>query len=257
MYFHDSTSPNYLGHASFSGQFGEPAPVLPRVTAVNFNTGVVNPENCCATCARLPADAHGRTNLGVGLRGAGTANLRAANGMEWAFTISGHRAGFEYDSLRRARHSLWERVNGVWRNLENLVRDDDTNEDDECARLSATGRIYVMDRPGWPNEVVPSAHRLPGFTHTPAHPVLSALNATELVFRARFAEWVQARNRTEGIPWTHLELPSFANRTKRTHYTWFSVTWLIRNNANQWVVGPRSEIRQGFITREVLEAAPA
>ena len=113
-----------------------------------------------------------------------------------------------------------------------------------------------MDRPGWPNEVVPSAHRMPGFTHTAAHPVLSDPAATQLVFRASFAEWVQARNRAEGIPWTHLELPAFSNGTQRTHYTWHSITWLIRNNANQWVVGPRSDIRQGPITRNVLEAAP-
>lgn len=145
---------------------------------------------------------------------------------------------------------------GVWRNLENVVRDDDTREDDECGRPSRTGRIFVLDRPGWPNEVVPSTHRMPGFTHTAAHPVQSAPTATEVVFRASFVEWVQARNKAEGIPWTRLELPPLPDGSTRPNYTWHSTTWLIRDNANRWVVGPRSEIGQGFIAREVLEAAP-
>lgn len=260
MYIYDGNfaSLNRLGqHSPSAGRLGQAGSSLPRVSAAVFNTGVVHPANCCATCTRLPADVSGRTNLGVGLRGNGTANLRAANGMEWAFTISEHRSGFEYDMLRRARHSLWERVGGVWRNLENLVRDDDTNEDDECARLSRNNQIFVMDRPGWPDEVVPSAHRLPGFTDTAASRVLSDPAATELVFRATFAEWVQARNRAEGISWTPLQLTPFSNGTQRTHYAWHSITWLIRNTANHWVVGPRSEIRQGPIAHNVLLAAPA
>lgn len=252
------TSLNRLGwHGLSYGQFGQGALPLPRVTAADFrNTGTVDAENCCAACTRLPATG-GRTNLGVGLRGNGLVSLRAANGMEWAFTISGHRRGIDYDILRRSRHSLWERVGGVWRNLENVVRDDDTNEDDECLRLSRSNRIYVMDRPGWPNEVVPSQHRMPGFTHTPANPVQSAISATEVVLRTSFAEWVQARSKAEGISWTPLELPSFRNGTRRTHYTWHSIIWLIRNNANRWVVAPRSAIRQGPIARNVMGAAPA
>lgn len=117
MYIYDRrTSASQFGATTLGwpglsdGQFGQPALPLPRVTAARFQTtGTTDAENCCGDCTRLPVTG-GRTNLGVGLRGAGTASLRAANGMEWAFTISGHRAGFEYDSLRRARHSLWERV---------------------------------------------------------------------------------------------------------------------------------------------------
>ena len=241
------------------------AALLPHVTEVRFrNTGTVDPENCCATCTRMPATA-GRVNLGVGLRGTGDVPLRAANGMEWAFTISGHRRGIEYDTLRRARHSLWERVGGVWRNLENWVRDDDTNDDDECQRLSRSKRIFVMDRPGWPlpAAAVPAAatQRFRGFTHTPAHPVLSDPAATELVLRASFAEWVQARSKTEGISWTHLDLPPLPDGTKRTHYTWHSITWLIRDPAGDpaghWVLGPRSEIRRGSLARDDMRAAPA
>ena len=146
---------------------------LPHVTAVRFRTGTADPENCCAACNRLPATA-GRVNLGVGLRGPGHVPLRAANGMEWAFAISGHRRGIEYDFLRRARHSLWERVGGLWRNLENELRDDDTTEVDECQRLSRSNRIFVIDRPGWRDAAVPAAaaHRFHGLSHTP--PIRSA-----------------------------------------------------------------------------------
>lgn len=234
---------------------------LPHVTAVRFRTSTADPANCCLACTRLPATA-GRVNLGVGLRGPGAVPLRAANGMEWAFTISGHRHGIEYDILRRSRHSLWERVGGAWRNLEYLVRDDDTNEDDECQKPSSSNRIFVMDRPGWPAAVVPAAaaHRFQGFTHTAAHPVLSDLAATELVLRASFAEWVQARSKAEGIPWTPLELPPFLDGTRRTHYTWHSIIWLIRDPPNDpagaWILGPRSTIRRGSLPRDVMRAAP-
>jgi hypothetical protein len=241
-----------------SVHLGQPALPLPRVTAERFsNGGTVDPENCCRTCIRAPT-TNGRLNLGVGLRGAGQQSLRAANGMEWAFTISGNRPGIDYDILRRARHSLWERVGGVWRNLENLVRDDDTNEDDECLRPSRSNRIFVIDRPGWSPAVVPTAAAdfFFGFTNTPANPVRSDPAATELVLRASFAEWVQGRSKTEGIPWTPLELPPFPNGTKRTQYTWNSIMWLIRNNAGQWIVGPRSVIRRGPIARDVMRAAP-
>jgi len=240
------------------GHLGPVGLPLPRVTAERFhNAGTVDPENCCPSCTRLPT-THGRANLGVGLRGEGSVSLRAANGMEWAFTISGHRPGIDYDILRRSRHSLWERVGGVWRNLENQVRDDDREEDDECLRLSRTNRIFVMDRPGWSPAAVPTAVKdfFFGFTHTAANPVRSDPSATELVLRGSFAEWVQARSKAEGIPWTHLELSPLPDGTKRTHYTWHSITWLIRNGPGQWVVGPRSVIQRGPIAREVMRVAP-
>lgn len=237
------------------------AVLLPKVTAARFQTVTADPENCCEACVRLPATG-GRVNLGVGLRGSGIMSLRAANGMEWAFTISGHRSGLEYDILRRARHSLWERVGGVWRNLENGVRDDDTSEVDECQRLRRSNRIFVIDRPGWVPAVLPApaSHRFQGFSHTTAHPVLSDPAATELVLRASFVEWVQARCKAEGIPWSRLELPSLPDGTKRTQYPWHSITWLIRDPAGDptghWVLGPRSVIRRGPLARDVLHAAP-
>lgn len=236
---------------------------LSHVTAFRFrNTGTADPENCCVACTRLPATA-GRVNLGVGLRGPGGVPLRAANGMEWAFTISGHRRGIEYDILRRARHSLWERVGGVWRNLANGVRDDDTSEVDECQRLSRSKRIFVIDRPGWRDAAVPAAatQRFQDISHTPAHPVLSDPAAIELVLRSSFAEWVQARSRAEGIPWTKLELTPLSGGTRRTHYPWHSITWLIRDPAGDpagdWVLGPHSAIRRGPLSRDVMRAAPA
>ena len=252
------TGPGFAGWRS--PRFG--AVPLPTVVAASFRTQVADRENCCSACTREPR-TDGRTNLGVGLRGRGPMALRAANGMEWAFTISGDRPGIDYDILRRARWSIWQRVAGVWTNLENGVRDDDPTELDECYRPSKTNKIYVIDRPGWRETLVPapSTHRFPAFLSTPAAPILSNPAATDLVLRASFAEWVQARSKSEGIPWTPLELPPLPGGSKRKHFSWISITWMVRttvgNPTGAWGVGPRSAIRQGWIDRNVLEAAPA
>jgi len=266
MYLYDTpalSTPKHLWLPGTQSRFGE-AP-LPTVVAASFRTQVADRENCCSACTREPR-TDGRVNLGVGLRGRGPMPLRAANGMEWAFTISGHRQGIDYDTLRRARWSLWQRVGGTWSPLEKGVRDDDTSEEDECDRPSKTNKIYVFDRPGWPGTLVPAAamHQFPGFTDNPAAPpadrILSSPAATDVVLRASFAEWVQARSKSEGIPWTPLELPPLPDGSRRKHLSWISITWMVRSPAGNptgvWAVGPRSVIRQGWITREVLEAAP-
>src|SRR5438128_2340869 len=130
MYIYDRQSPGspYAGAVSSwdrlgwdglsYGHLGLVGLPLPTVSAFNFrNTGVVDPENCCASCTDLPATG-GRMNLGIGLRGSGNVSLRPANGMELAFTISGHRPGMEYDITRTRRSSMWQRVGAVWTSLE-------------------------------------------------------------------------------------------------------------------------------------------
>jgi len=271
MYFYDRQSPGsqYLGIATSSdrlrwdglssqrlGQVGSP---LPTVSAFTFrNTGLVDPENCCATCTILPATG-GRTNLGVGLRGNGAVALRAANGMELAFTISGHSPGMEYDITRTRRNSMWQRVGGVWTSLESnpMGTNDDHFDDDECLRLSRSNRIFAIDTPGWWRTPVPAPAAQP-FPRLSG--VLADAAATELVRRSSFAEWVIARNRAEGIPWTPLQLPPFANGTPRPHIYWHNIIWLIRNPAGnpagQWVLGPRSEIARGSLSADVINSAP-
>jgi hypothetical protein len=246
-----------LLYRQFSGLGQNP---LPRVAAFRFrNTGTVDPENCCGICStRLPATG-GRLNLGVGLRGSGTVPLRAANGMELSFTISGHRAGFEYDITRTRRNSFWERVGGVWRPLESdpMGTQDDHHDDDECLRLTRSNRIFAVDRPHWRNIALPAPAAQPFRGNTG---VLANAAATELVRRSSFAEWVIVRSKSEGISWSPLELPPFRDGTRRRHIYWHSITWLIRDPvgdpAGRWVMGPRSAIRLGSLSGAVINSAP-
>jgi len=274
MYLYDRQSPGsqYAGAATSwdrlgwdglsYGQVGPVALPLPTVSAFRFrNTGTTDPENCCVNCTTLDPRTGGRLNLGVGLRGNDAVPLRAANGMELAFTISGHRPGIEYDITRTRRNSLWQRVGGVWTRLESHpmgMGDDPPPDVDECLRLSGSNRIFSEDRPGWRNAVLP----VPAVTiFTGINPAnVSNVAATELVMRFSFAEWVIARNRAEGIPWTRLQLPPFANGTPRQHIYWHSVTRLIRNPpgvaTGSWVLGPGNAIQTGSLSAAVINSAP-
>ena len=273
MYIDDRQSPGsqYPGAASLGrlgwdglsyGHLGQVGLPLPTVSAFTFrNTGLVDPENCCATCGDPPATG-GRTNLGVGLRGNGAVSLAAANGMELAFTISGHRPGMEYDITRTRRNSIWQRVGGVWTRLEPtnpMGTNDDHFATDECLRLGRTNRIFAIDTPGWPLAALPAAAGTIFGGLNPA--VVSNVAATDLVFRLSFAEWVIARSQAEGIPWTHLRLPPFQNGAARPHVYWHSITWLVRNPAGNpagvWVLGPRSEIQLGSLSAAVINSPPA
>ena len=64
---------------------------MPRVTALRFRAAdgtTTDPANGCGSCPET---------LGVGRGGT------ASNGMELRFTLSGHRAGMEYDIARARR----------------------------------------------------------------------------------------------------------------------------------------------------------
>ena len=242
-------------------QFGD-APTLaplPRVTQVTFrNTGTTDPENCCINCSTFLPATGGHLNLGVGLSGLGTIPLRAANGMELAFTISGHRRGIQYDIVRTRRSSIWERRAGVWKRLESEAMgtsDDPPPDDDECLRLSKSSRLFVEDRPGWRDIVLPrpDGTTLAGMTGARTH-----ADATDIVSRDSFAEWVIARSRSDGIPWTRLALPPVKDSTPRRFIFWHNIVWLTRDVANQWVLGPsRSEIALGSLSAAVINSPPA
>ena len=231
-------------------------PAFPRVESVRFrNTGTADLQNCCDFCSDPPATG-GRANLGVGLRGNGTANLRAANGMELAFTISGHQPGIEYDIQRTRRHSLWDRRAGVWTMLgaRPMGTWDDHNSGDECLThlVRNHNRIFVIDRPGFAGVAVPAPHN-PIFTSNLfGAPVATHADATEIVSRASFAEWVNARSLDNGIPWTRLEW----TQQKHPGRLWHNIVWLIRDPHGQWVLGPRSEIELGALTWDVISTAP-
>lgn len=239
---------------------GQASAPLPSVANFAFrNAGTVDPENCCVNCTTLLPATAGRLNLGVGLRGHGAMPLRAANGMELAFTISGHRRGIEYDIVRTRRNSLWERRAGVWTRLESdpMGTNDDPHPDvDECLRLSHSNRIFAEDRPGWRNTVlpVPPGSTFGGFTAG----VITHADATDVVLRFSFAEWVIARSRGEGIRWTRLELPPRTDGTPRRFIFWHSITWLVRDGSGQWVLDlPRNRIARGSLSAAIINSPPA
>src|SRR5262249_8288740 len=200
---------------------------------------------------------NGHSNLGVGLRGNGAVNLRAANGMELSFTIAGHRTGVEYDILRTRRNAVWVRNAGAWTRLDAapLGTWDDNFRDDACLTPRG-GRISSFDTPGWPDIAVPAADG----TAFLGDPALDN-DATEIVLRASFAEWVNARSQPDGVGWTRLPLPPLADGSVRPHIYWHTITWLIRNPAGDvtgnWIVGPRSRIRLGALSAAVIRTQPA
>lgn len=260
MYSYNRQPSGFLSQAITYDRLGGVTPPLPRVTGFTFrNTGVVDPENCCSSCTDPPVTA-GRGNIGVGMRGNGAVALRAANGMELAFTIAGHRAGIEYDITRTRRNSFWQRVAGAWTRLETnpMGTNDDHFDTDECLRLSPSNRLFAIDSPGWLDTALPAPAALLFGGLSPA--AISDAAATDLVFRFSFAEWVIARSRGEGIPWTPLTLPALPNGTARRHIYWHSITWLVRNPigslAGEWAQGPRSEIAPGSLSAAVINSAP-
>ena len=210
-----------------------PAAVLPRVTGITMRTtGNSAAVNCCAICP---------VALGVGSGG------MAANGIELRATIEGHRAGFEYDFVRTRRNSMWERRAGAWAELEfqPMGQHDDHHDADECLRIRGK-RIYVVDRPGWHIATpIAAGTVLRGVAGGTAH-----ADATDIVLRLSFAEWVIARHKGDGIPWKRLTQPAST--------VWRSITWLTRNGAGQFVLdAARSRIGAGVISAATLRSAPA
>jgi hypothetical protein len=229
---------------SVSG-FGQPTRPLPEVTAVAFRNGhdgnKPDSDNCCAICFDI--------RLGV------RQNATASNGMEMIFTLSGHRRGFEYDITRTVRASIWLRAAGVWsRRLRLPMGAPDDDEDrDECLE-PWENRIFVVDVPGIRDRSGPLS-RLPlPATHIPGIPV----NATDLVFRHSFAEWVITRNKAEGIPWTPLRLPRRSDGTRPRHIYWHSIEWLTRDATGNWDMDKaRSRIDRGSLSAATIDLPPA
>lgn len=214
----------------------EKAP-LPRVTHVQFvNRGTVHADNCCRIC-RDPVTGN-RLPLGVGADG------RAHNRMEMRFTLSGHQPGTWYDIIRTRRNSLWQRHNGVWQRLESqpMGTFDDRHNQDECLQPRG-GQIFVIDHPGYDRRLpAPNGTRFGGFTGVSTHP-----DATDVVLRFSFAEWVIAKRPADGAGWKQIGSMVF----------WHSITWLTRNASNQWVLSrAQSRIARGSLSAAVINSAP-
>lgn len=230
---------------------------IPRIISVIFRNqdGTTSAAaNCCPTCQVVrPDGVRVGTGINLGVGQSGT----ASNGMEMRFVLSRHCRGLEYDVLRTRRNSLWERRNGAWTRLESqpMGTRDDRHDEDEC--LTPRDRqIFVIDQPGWGRVVLPAPAGtvFAGFTPlTETH-----ADATEVVLRLSFAEWVQARSRLEGIPWTRLELPRRGVGTLPPFIFWHTVTWLRRDPAGRWILDrARSRIRRGALASTVINSAPA
>jgi hypothetical protein len=200
---------------------------LPRVASARFaNRGKTHPDNCASVCRNGPC------KLGVGVDGTG------ANSMELQFTVPNHREGIEYDVKRTRCNSLWERRNGVWTCLESVPTGtpDDHNNDDEC-RTPKRNRIFVIDRPGFPRTRFPA---LAGHIFTTAPGVYTHADATEVVARTSFDEWVNAGNPSEGIDWTPIG--------PDPHIFWHNIIWMVRNANNEWILDKaRSRIELGKV----------
>jgi subtilisin family serine protease len=222
----------------------EQALTLPTVTAFRFrNTGRTDPDNCCANC---PA------GLGVGEGG------RAWCRMELRFTISGHRPGIDYEITRTRRDSLWQRVSGTWQRIGSSpmgTKDDTKGDYDECLVLRS-GHIFVKDSPGFPGLVLPAPGQALNAEDFYGPGAVTSAAADDVVLRASFAEWVIARSRGEGVPWTPLELPPLPDGSRRRFVFWRCVVWIHRNGAGNFVLDPRSRIERGSFSAAVLNAEP-
>jgi hypothetical protein len=170
--------------------------------------------------------------------------------MEMQFTIAGHRAGIEYEIRRVRRHSFWQRRGRTWTKLESVLTD--TNDDspdnkDECL-TPIRNRIFVIDAPGYAFAPLPAPNGVRWPTSNPR--VLADADATDVVFRASFAEWVEARSPAQGIPWTVIS-PGPGGRI-----FWYSTVWLFRDASNKWVLGPCSKISLGSLSNAALDSPP-
>jgi hypothetical protein len=245
MYFHES-SPVRPG-------LGDPPVALPKVVKVTFRAEKgteTDPENCCKACISFGPGEHGtgitripvRTRLSLGVGRSGT----ASNGMELQFTLRGHRAGVKYDIDRKRRHSIWQRRGGLWTKLDLSASEvgDDHRNDDECLE-PAKERIFSFDAPGYPFTALPKPDGMRWPTSNSR--VSSDADATDVVFRATFAEWVVARNQ-ESDPWKIISPGPFT--------FWHSIVWLTRDANNNWVLGPCSKIALGAISPAALDLAP-
>ena len=253
-----------LGFAGGVSQgFGVPPitlPALPKVVSVTFRNErgtVVDPDNCCIDCGTPPKfgvgpggvpwpPPFGRRIFTLGVGRSGT----ASNGMEMQFTIAGHRAGIEYEIRRVRRHSFWQRRGRTWTKLESVLTD--TNDDspdnkDECL-TPIRNRIFVIDAPGYAFAPLPAPNGVRWPTSNPR--VRADADATDMVFRASFAEWVEARSPAQGIPWTVIS-PGPEGRI-----FWYSTVWLVRDASNNWVLGPCSKISLGSLSNAALDSPP-
>lgn len=162
------------------------------------------------------------------------------------FTLAGHRAGIEYEIRRVRRHSIWQRRGRAWDKLESSLtdtNDDSPHNQDECL-TPVRDRIFVIDAPGYPFTSLPQPHGWRWRTSTQG--VSSAMDATDVVVRMSFAEWVEARSPAQGISWTAISPRIF----------WHSTVWLLRDASNNWVLGPCSKISLGSISAAALNSHP-
>jgi|KBSMisStandDraft_5_1062788.scaffolds.fasta_scaffold545143_1 hypothetical protein len=230
---------------------GEPAPVavpaLPRITGFDFrnkNGASTDPENRCRWC---PIELGVSPNLGAG--------KTACNAMELRFTLAGHRAGLEYDITRTWRNSVWQRVDGNWQRLQLVpmgTGDDAVDHDEQLTPVN--NHIFSADTPGFPDIRLPAPH---GLRMRLRNGVITDVDATEIVQRASYAEWVIVRDKSAGLPWTRLKFPPLSDGAPRQFVFWHSIVWLRRNNANVWVMNlARSRIRLGALSAAVINAAP-
>jgi len=87
--------------------------------------------------------------------------------------------------------------------------------------------------------------------------VVTAADAQDIVARYSFAEWVIARNRAEGIPWTPLALPPMRDGTTRKFVFWRCTVWLTRDAAGALVMDrPRNSVALGSLSDRVISSAP-
>jgi hypothetical protein len=215
---------------------------MPGVIKIVFrNKGRVHPDNCCSQCeTRDPKTGKiVRVPLGVGVFGSGK------NAIELQFKLSGHRPNVEYNIKRLKRKSTWERVGGNWKRLELLptYTPDDSTDNDECL-IPKNDSIFSMDAPGLP-VLLPRSH---GLTVAVSGGLSSSVNATDIVVRGSFAEFVLARDGAQQLPSMVAISPCFF---------WHNVMWLTRNSANQWVLNEkRSRIQRGALSAQVLNSPP-